>query len=397
MSLSRRVANISASQTQELIAKAKTMKKQGFPVIEFQTGEPDFNTPGYVKDAGVSAINNNFSYYTAVPGTMEFREAICEKLKKDNGLDYNPDNIVISNGAKHSLYNLFMAMIDKGDEVIIPSPYWVSYPEMVRLADGKPVIVEADSGQGFKVTPEKIKEALTDRTKMLIINSPSNPTGSVYTEDELKKIAEVAVENNIFVVSDEVYEKLVYDGTKNISIASLGEDIKRLTITINGVSKAYAMTGWRIGYAVAELDIAKAMVKIQGHATSGPCSISQKAGNAALLGGDEEVEKMRVEFDKRRKIMVEKLNSIPGVSCNLPKGAFYAFPDVNQLFGRELAGVKINNSKDLAETLLEKCYVVAVHGSAFGSDNNMRFSYAASVEDIEEGLSRMTNLVKGNI
>lgn len=395
MSLSNRVANISASQTQELIAKAKAMKSQGLDVIEFQTGEPDFNTPYYIKEAGMEAIRNNFSYYTAVAGILEFRETICEKLYKDNGLAYYPENIVVSNGAKHSLYNLFMVMLDKGDEVIIPSPYWVSYPEMVKLADGVPVIVETAYDEDYKITPEKFKEAITSKTKMLIINSPSNPTGFVYTKKELEQIAEIATANNIYIVSDEVYEKLVYDGMENCSIGALGEDIKKLTITINAVSKSYAMTGWRIGYAAAEEEIAKAMVKIQGHATSGPCSISQKAAHSALLGDQGEVEKMRLEFDKRRKIMADKLNSIPGVSCKIPQGTFYAFPDISGLFGQVLGGIKVTNSKELAEVFLEKCYVVAVQGSAFGSDNNMRFSYAASVENIEEGLDRIIKLAAG--
>lgn len=392
MSLSNRIENISASQTQELIARAKAMKSQGLDVIEFQTGEPDFSTPRYIQEAGIEAIKNNFSYYTAVSGILELREAICEKLYNDNGLEYKPENVIVSNGAKHSLYNLFMVLLEKEDEVIIPSPYWVSYPEMVKLADGVPVIVETGYDEDYKITPEKIKKVVTSKTKMLIINTPSNPTGSVYTKKELEQIAEIAVENNFYIVSDEVYEKLVYDGMENRSIGSLGEDIRKLTITVNGVSKSYAMTGWRIGYLAAEEEIAKAVVKIQGHATSGPCSISQKAAHAALLGDQGEVEKMRLEFDKRRKIMVDKLNSIPGVSCKTPKGSFYAFPDVSGLFGQILGGIKVTNSKELAEVLLEKCCVVAVQGSAFGSDSNMRFSYAASIENIEEGLNRIIKL-----
>ncbi|MBZ4686604.1 MAG: aspartate aminotransferase [Clostridia bacterium] len=397
MKLAERVQHISPSQTQELIGKAKEMKKAGIEVIEFQAGEPDFNTPENIKEAGIAAINENFTRYTAAPGTIELREAICEKLKKENNLDYSPEQIVVSNGGKHSLYNVFMVLVDPGDEVIVPAPYWVSYPEMVKLAGGKPVVVQADSSTDFKITPEQFEEAITDKTKILILNSPSNPTGAVYTKDELQAIAEVAVKHNIYVISDEIYEKLVYDELEFVSTASLGEDIKKLTITINGVSKAYAMTGWRIGYAAAEKEIAKAMAKVQGQATSGPSSISQKASLEAISGNQEEVEKMRKEFDKRRKFIVEKLNSIPGVSCSMPKGAFYAFPDISQLFGKTIAGVEVNDSKTFADLLLEKCHVVAVHGSAFGSEGNLRFSYATSMENIEEGLNRMEKLIKGEI
>ncbi len=391
MKLSQRVQLVSPSQTQELIAKAKAMKDKGIKVIEFQAGEPDFNTPDNVKNAGVAAIENNLTKYTPVPGTLELREAICEKLKEDNNLKYLPDEIIVSNGAKHSLYNVIMALCDPGDEVIFPAPYWVSYPEMVKLADSKPVVVETGSDQ--KLKPEQFEKAITNKTKMLILNTPSNPSGAVYSREELQKIAEIAVKYGVYIVSDEIYEKLIYDGMEFVSIASLGEEIKKLTIIINGVSKSYAMTGWRIGYAAAEKDIVKAMTKIQGHATSGPSSISQKASYEAIAGNQEEVEKMRLQFDKRRKYIVDRLNSIPDISCDMPKGAFYAFPDISGIFGKTIAGVEVNDSKTFAELLLEKCHVVAVHGSAFGSEGKLRFSYATSLDVIEEGISRMEKLI----
>lgn len=393
MPLTQRVKKIESSPTLKLIAVARNLKAQGHDVIEFGAGEPDFNTPDNIKNEGINAIKNNFTAYTPNQGIMELRNGICEKLKNDNGLIYEPEQIIVSSGAKQSLFNAMMALCESGDEVIIPAPYWVTYTEVVKMADGIPVIVPTTYEAGYKMTASQLKGAITSKTKILMINSPNNPTGTVYTKEELAEIARICIDNNIYVISDEIYEKLIYDGEKHVSIASLNDDIKKLTVTVNGVSKAYAMTGWRIGYAAADKQIIEAMDAFQSHASSAPSSISQKASYEAMTGSQDDVEKMRLEFDKRRKYMVETLNEIPGISCQMPKGAFYAFPDVSGLFGKTIAGVKIENDDDLAKLLLEKIYVAAVPGSSFGSSDNIRFSYATSLENIKKGLARVKELI----
>lgn len=397
VSLSKRVKQINPSPTLGLLAVAKNLKAQGHDVIEFGAGEPDFNTPDNIKNAGMKAIEENYTRYTPNQGLKELRDAICEKLKKDNNLIYTPDQVIVSSGAKHSVHNTIMALCDVGDEVIIPGPFWVSYPEMVKMADGVPVIIPTTSETGYKMTAEQLKNAITSKTKVVFINSPNNPTGAVYTEKELKEIAQVCVENNIYVISDEIYEKLIYDNEKHVSIASFNEDIKKLTVTINGVSKAYAMTGWRIGYAVAEKEIVEAMDAFQGHATSGAASMSQKAGYEAIAGNQDAVEDMRKEFEKRRTFIVTELNKIPGITCQIPKGAFYVFPEVTGLYGKTIAGVTIDDENTFAKLLLEKVYVAVVPGSPFGSPGNLRLSYANSIEYIKKGLDRINDLVIGKL
>ena len=397
MVLSQRVKKIAPSPTLGLSAAAKELKAQGHDVIEFGAGEPDFNTPDNIKASGIKAIEDNHTRYTANLGIKELRDAICEKLEKDNGLKYTPDQVIVSSGAKHSVYNAIMALCDVGDEVIIPAPYWVSYPEMVNLADGIPVVLPTTGDTNYKITAQQLRDAITPKSKLIILNSPNNPTGAVYTEAELREIAQVCVENNLYVISDEIYEKLIYDGEKHVSIASFGDDIKKLTITINGVSKAYAMTGWRIGYAVAEKEIVKAMDALQSHATSAPASMAQKAAYEAIAGSQDAVEEMRKEFDKRRKFIVDELNNIPGIVCQVPKGSFYAFPDIKGLYGKTIDGVVIESDEDFSKLLLEKVYVAVVPGSAFGSPGNLRLSYASSIEYMKKGLDRINALVTGSI
>ena len=397
MSLSQRVKKIEPSPTLGLVAAAKSLKAQGHDVIEFGAGEPDFNTPDNIKAAGIKAIVDNFTRYTPNLGIKELRDAICEKLERDNNLKYTPDQVIVSSGAKHSLFNAIMALCDVGDEVIIPAPYWVTYPEIVKVADGIPVIVPTTGDTGYKMTARQLRAAITPKSKTVIINSPSNPAGAVYTEAELKEIAQVCVENNLYVISDEIYEKLIYDDEKHVSIASFGEDIKKLTVTINGVSKAYAMTGWRIGYAAAEKEIIEAMDAFQSHATSAPASMAQKASYEAIAGNQDAVEEMRKEFDKRRKFIVDELNKIPGIVCQVPRGSFYAFPDISGLYGKTMAGVAIEDDSVFAKLLLEKVYVAVVPGSPFGSPGNLRLSYASSIDYMKKGLDRINALVLGNI
>jgi aspartate aminotransferase len=397
MSLSQRVKKIEPSPTLGLVAAAKSLKAQGHDVIEFGAGEPDFNTPDNIKAAGIKAIVDNFTRYTPNLGIKELRDAICEKLERDNNLKYTPDQVIVSSGAKHSLFNAIMALCDVGDEVIIPAPYWVTYPEIVKVADGIPVIVPTTGDTGYKMTARQLRAAITPKSKTVIINSPSNPAGAVYTEAELKEIAQVCVENNLYVISDEIYEKLIYDDEKHVSIASFGEDIKKLTVTINGVSKAYAMTGWRIGYAAAEKEIIEAMDAFQSHATSAPASMAQKASYEAIAGNQDAVEEMRKEFDKRRKFIVDELNKIPGIVCQVPRGSFYAFPDIRGLYGKTMAGVAIEDDSVFAKLLLEKVYVAVVPGSPFGSPGNLRLSYASSIDYMKKGLDRINALVLGNI
>ncbi len=388
MYISEKVKKISPSSTLAIDAKFKEMKAQGIDVVGFGAGEPDFDTPDFIKQAAIKAIQDGKTKYTPAAGTMELRTAICEKLKRENGLDYAPNQIIVSNGAKHSLVNAFMAILNPGDEVIIPAPFWVSYPEMVKIADGVPVIIETKEEDEFKFTKEQFEDAITPKTRALVLNSPSNPTGMVYTEDELLAIADVAVKHNIYVIADEIYEHLIYDG-KRVSIASFNDKIKDLTIIINGVSKTYAMTGWRIGYTASHADIAKVMANLQSHATSNPNSIAQAATIAALNGDGSEIAMMKAEFEKRKNYMVERINSINGVSCRMPQGAFYVMMNISKLKGKTLGGKLIETSDDLANVLLEKAKLALVPGSGFGADDFMRWSYATSMENIKEGLDRL--------
>ena len=391
--LSNKARAISSSPTLAIDAKFKQMKANGEDVVGFGCGEPDFDTPQYIKDAAIAAINGGKTKYTPAAGTLELRKAVADKFKRENGLDYAPTNIVISNGAKHSLMNALTAILNPGDEVILPAPFWVSYPELIKLADGVPVIINTREENEFKASAEDFKRALTDKTKAIILNSPSNPTGMVYTKDELKAIADFAVENNLYVVSDEIYEHLIYEG-EHISIASFNDKIKNLTIVVNGVSKTYAMTGWRIGYAAANPEIAKIMSNVQSHASSNPNSIAQAATVAALSGGDEEIERMKRHFKNRRDYMVEAINSIDGVSCRMPHGAFYIMMNIGELVGKTYYGKIINNSDDFAELFLDKAKVAVVPGTGFGAADYVRWSYATSMDNIVEGIQRLKNFLE---
>ena len=385
MRLARRVTGIGESVTLEISAKAKKMAKEGIDVVGFAAGEPDFDTPAHIKEEAVKAIKEGFTKYTPSSGTLELREAIAKKFKKDNSLDYLPSQIVVSNGAKHSLYNIFQALCESGDEALIPSPYWLSYPAMAKLAGATPVFVNTRKENNFKVTKSELTSKITRKTKIFVLNSPSNPTGCVYDADELKFIAELAAEHKFFVVSDEIYEKLIYDNKKHISIASLGEDVNNLAITVNGVSKSYAMTGWRIGYAAGPADVMKAIAGLQSHAASNPCSISQRAALAALTTDQKCLEDMRSEFEKRRNLMVARINSIAGIDCVRPEGAFYVFCDISKL--------KLDSIK-LATRLLEEAKVAVVPGGPFGADNFIRLSFATSAANIEKGLDRIEEWMK---
>ncbi|ARE87788.1 Aspartate aminotransferase [Clostridium formicaceticum] len=391
--LSEKNLKISPSVTLTIDARSKQMRAEGIDVISFGVGEPDFQTPDNIKRAAIEVIEKGPTGYTAASGLPELKKAICEKLQKDNGLSYHPENIIVSNGGKHALYNIFQAICNPGDEVIIPTPYWVTYPESVKMADATPVYIECTEENEFRLQKSDLLAAITPRTKAIVLNSPSNPTGSVYTKEELEEIAEIVVKHNILVVSDEIYEKLVYDGEKHISIASLNEEIKERTIVLNGMSKAYAMTGWRIGYTASNLEIAKIMGNIQSHATSNPNTIAQYASIEALRGEQTTIEEMTKAFDERRKYMIHRINEIKDLSCITPKGAFYVMMNISKWIGKEIKGYKVNNSIDFAEILLENTKVAIVPGIAFGADNFMRLSYATSLENIQEGLNRIDDFL----
>jgi aspartate aminotransferase len=388
MRLSFRAKSISESPTLALDAKTKKLISEGVDVVSFGVGEPDFDTPDHIKDAAIEAIRKGFTKYTASSGIPELRQAVCDKLRKDNRLEYKPAEVLVSVGAKHSIYNAVMVLCEEGDEVLLPVPYWVSYPEMIRLAGGKPVELETGIETGFKVTAAQLEKAITPKTSLLIFNSPSNPTGAIYTEDEMRKIAEVCLKHHVAVISDEIYEKLIYEG-KHVSFAALSPEVKADTITVNGVSKSYSMTGWRIGYAAGPKDVIDAMGNLQSHSTSNATSISQKAAVAGLTGPQEPVEMMRVEFEKRRNYMVKRLNEMPYFKCLLPPGAFYTYPDVSALIGRKLAGKPVTSDAALADILLDQARIAVVPGQAFGSTGNLRFSYATSMRVIEEGMNRL--------
>ncbi len=396
MELSRKHLSISKSLTLAISAKAKEMKADGLDVIGFGVGEPDFPTPSFIIAAAKEALDSGKTRYTAAAGIKELREAVCRKLKSDHGLDYRQEEIIISNGAKHSLYNAFQAILNPGDQVIIQSPYWVSYPELVKMGGGKPVFVEANEQNDLKMKMADLEKAITASTKAILINSPSNPNGSVYNRAELERIAELAVEHDLYLVSDEVYEKLVYDGLEHISLASLGKEVQDRTILVNGVSKTFAMTGWRIGYAAGPEAVISVMSNLQSHATSNPNSIAQYASVAALThpASDETVAKMVEQFAKRRDYMVEQLNSMAGLSCLKPGGAFYVMLNIQDLLAKKYQGQRINGSIDFANLLLKAEKVAVVPGIAFGADHLIRLSYATSMDNIEKGLKRIEGFVK---
>lgn len=386
--LSDRLNRLAPSATLAMSQKSGEMKAQGIDVINMSVGEPDFNTPDHIKEAAKKAIDENYSRYSPVPGYIELRKAIVEKLKKENGLEYSTNEILVSNGAKQSVCNTVMALVNDGEEVIIPAPYWVSYPQMVKLAGGEPVIVEAGFEQNFKMTPEQFEAAITPKTRMLILCSPSNPTGSVYSEEELRGLAEVIKRHEgLYVLADEIYEHINYVG-KHSSIAHI-EGMRERTIIVNGVSKAYAMTGWRIGFIAAPEWIVKGCNKLQGQYTSGPCSVSQKAAEAAYTTSQKCVETMRKAFERRRDLIVELARDIPGLEVNKPEGAFYLFPKCSSFFGKSYNGKKIENSTDLAMFLLEVGHVATVGGDAFGDPYCFRMSYATSDDNIREAMKRI--------
>ena len=394
MVLSKRAQAISPSPTLAITAKAKAMQAEGIDVIGFGAGEPDFDTPEHIKQAAVKALSEGFTKYTPTAGIPALKKAICDRFKTDSGLEYDPSQVIVSCGAKHSLYNIIQVMCEAGDEVIIPSPYWVSYPEMVRVAEATPVFIDTAEKDHFKITAESLSKHITKKTKLLILNSPSNPTGQVYSKKELEAIARIAVDKGIWVISDEIYDKLVYGGIENVSIASLNPQIKAKTLVVNGVSKSYAMTGWRIGYVAGDKTIIGAMSNLQDHSTSNPVSISQRAALAALTGPQDEVKVMAAEFEKRRNYMVDRLNKIPGISCLLPPGAFYAFPNVSKLYGKSYNGKPIKGSMGLTELLLTEAKVAVLPGSPFGADDYLRLSYATSMKNITGGLDRIEEFAK---
>ena len=391
--ISNRIGRLELSPTLRINAKAKAMSAQGISVIDFSVGEPDFPTPDNIKDAARQAIDKNFTKYTANDGIPELKQAILARFKEDHGLTYRPDEIIVSSGAKQCLYNFFVSIINRDEEVIIPAPYWVSYPQQVLMVDGKPVIVKTREENGFRLTPKELKANINFNTRALLLNNPSNPTGSAYTREQLAEICEIAVAEGLIIIADEIYEKVVYDNFKFHSVASLGDKIKEKTVLVNGVSKSYSMTGWRIGYAAGPRDIIAAMDIVQSHTTSNANSIAQKAAAEALSGNQSEIGRMVAEFSARRNYMMSKLNRIPDVSCYQPQGAFYLFPNMSAYYNSEFGGMKIRNSYGLSYYLLKEAAVAVIPGSAFGAEENIRLSYATSMDAIEEGTDRIIEAV----
>ena len=390
MKVSKRAQAVPASATIAVTSRAKELKAQGVDVVSFGAGEPDFDTPDYIKEAAIDALKAGKTGYTAAAGTIELREAIAEKLQNENRLKYSPDQIIVNLGAKHSIYEAMQATLDPGDEVIMQTPYWVTYPETIKLAGAVAKIIRTDKSSSYKITPSQLKEAITEKTAMLLINSPNNPCGFTYTPGELAELAKVLEGTRVAVLSDEIYEKLIYGETKFVSFASLSDDAYDRTLTVNGLSKSFAMTGWRLGYTAGPVEIIKAMGRLQSHITSNPVTFTQDAAIAALGSpAAEAIEKMRIEFELRGKYMVERLNSIEGVICSKPTGAFYCFPDVSGHYGRTINGTKINSSMNFAKALLEQANVALVPGLPFGCDNNVRLSFATSLEQITKGLDRI--------
>lgn len=394
LELSKKAAAVKPSSTLAITAKAKELKVQGKDVVGFGAGEPDFDTPENICDAAIDAINSGYTKYTPASGINELKEAVSKKFKKYNNIDYSPEQIVISNGGKHSLENIFTVLLNPGDEVVIPAPYWLSYTEIVKLADGVPVVVKTTKEQGYKLTAEALRAAVTDKTKALIINTPNNPTGMIYTEQELRKIAEVAVNKDFYVVADEMYETLIYDGNKHVSIASLGRDIYNRTITCNGLSKSYAMTGWRIGYTGSPLQIARMMGSVQSHQTSNPNSIAQKAAVEAINGPQDSVVQMNIEFEKRRQYIYDRICNMPYISTIKPMGAFYVFVDASGVLGKTYKGEQVTSVAKMAEILINEYNTAVVPCADFGFDDHLRLSYAISKEQIEKGLDRIETFLK---
>ncbi len=393
MSVSRRARNLVPSATLAIAATARRLRAQGVDVLGFGHGEPDFDTPEHIKEAAIQAIREGFTKYTASGGIDELKDAVATKLKRDNGLSYTREQILISCGGKHSLFNVFQALLEPGDEVIIPAPYWVSFPEQVKLCDGKPVFVPTHEREGFRLHRALVEPHLSPRTKILVLNSPCNPTGAALSPAELQGLADLATERGFWLLSDETYEALVYDGHQHVSIASLGERVYAQTILVSSLSKAYAMTGWRVGYTAAPKEIIRAMDGLQSQETSNPTSIAQRAAVAALTGPQETVGQMRAEFDRRRRYIVERLNGMPGVKCLRPQGAFYVFPNVSGLYGKQHAGTILRNSTEFTAYLLEAARIAVVPGVEFGSDDHVRISYATSLENIQKGMDRMAEAV----
>ncbi|MBW4679160.1 MAG: pyridoxal phosphate-dependent aminotransferase [Microcoleus vaginatus WJT46-NPBG5] len=388
MKLAARVGQVAPSLTLAIAAKAKAMKAEGIDICSFSAGEPDFDTPAHIKAAAKQALDAGKTKYGPAAGEPKLREAIARKLKKDNGLDYAPENVVVTNGGKHSLYNLMMALLDPGEEVIIPAPYWLSYPEMVKLASGVPVIIHADAESNYKITPAQLREAITPKTRLFILNSPSNPTGMVYTPDEIRALAEVIVEKDILVVSDEIYEKIIYAGVEHLSIGSIGKEIFDRTIISSGFAKAYSMTGWRLGYLAGPLNLIKAVTTLQSHSTSNVCTFAQYGAVAALEESQDCVEEMRQAFAERRQVMYDLLNAIPGLNCPKPDGAFYLLPNISK------TGLK---SLEFCDALLESQQVAVIPGIAFGADDCIRLSYATDMATIEKGMSRLEEFVRSHV
>jgi aspartate aminotransferase len=389
MKLSKRAQKIKPSPTLAITAKAKAMRAQGIDVISFGAGEPDFDTPQHIKDAAIAALQEGFTKYTPAGGIDELKEAICAKLQGDNGVQYQKENILVSCGGKHSFYNMAQALIDEGDEVIIPAPYWVSYPPMVTLAGGKPVSVSTSEEEGFTLAPDALEKAITSRTKAVVINSPSNPTGSAYTRKDLEGLAEVALKHKIYIISDEIYEKIVYDGFEQVSIASLGDDIKDITIILNGVSKTYSMTGWRIGYTAGPQELIGAMQRIQSQSTSNPTSFAQKGALEALQGSQAEVKVMVEEYQRRRDLICDALTAIDGITCYKPQGAFYCFPNMGAYLGKKHKGERVTDTSQLTNYLLDEARVAVVPGVEFGAEGFLRLSYPIAPEVITEGIARI--------
>lgn len=392
--LSSSASAVRASTTLAVDSLAKQMKADGLDVVGFGTGEPDFDTPDYIKAAGIKAINDGQTKYTPAAGLIPLRKAVCERLKTDCGIEYDANQVVIASGAKHNVFIALMALLNPGDEVVLPAPFWVSYFEMIRMAGGEPVIVTAGEEKHFKISPAQLEAAITPNTKAMMLNNPSNPTGMLYTRSELQALADICVKHDIYIISDEIYYGLVYEDNEFVSVAALGEEIKERTILINGVSKSYAMTGWRVGYACSNAEIAKVMGNFLSHSTGAPGTMCQYAAIEALKGPQEGIEDMRMVFESRRNYIVERINKIPGVSCIMPDGAFYVMMSIEKLLGKTIAGKQINNDDDFAVAFLEKALVAVVPCSGFGAPNFVRWTYAASIESIEEGLNRLEEFLE---
>ena len=394
MKLAERVKRIKPSPTFAAAAKAAAMRARGIEVISFAQGEPDFDTPANIKEAAYKAIREGITKYTPAAGFDDLKDAIIQKFKRDNGLTYDRSQILASAGAKLCIYNLAQVLFEAGDEVIVPAPYWVSYTDIVLLMDAQPVVIPTTEGQGFRISPQQLASAITPRTKAILLNSPNNPTGATYTAEELRALAGILVQKKILIIADDIYEKFVYDGIAFTSIASLGKEVQDQTMVINGVSKTYSMTGWRIGFAAGPAELIAEMGKVQTQNVSNPVSFCQKAAVEALVGPQDSVGQMIVEFDRRRRYIVDRLNAMPGITCPLPQGAFYVFPNITGLCGRKWGEKKISNSADVTDFLLEEARVAGVAGSGFGDDKYIRFSYATSMKNIENGMDRIQEALK---